>query len=285
MWKRLLMHTRLMSAAAEGATAGGGDGAATLDASGQAGAGSALASGAPAATGDADQFAHIPEKYRVSGDDGQVDLGASSRRLAEAHASLESRLGSGDIRPKAVEEYSINVPEALKDAFDPAQDEGMQAFLKDAHAAGLTQKQLDLVMGRYFDLAPKLVEGAAVADMTTAQQALSEAWGSPEATQQNLQHAYAATATLAERAGIELDGIMTGPLGNNPEFIRLMAALGPEMQEDRGQSAAELGAAQGDVQSLMASEAYSNPKHPDHGKTHAAVRRHYEKVHGTAPVI
>ena len=104
-----------MDQATDGAEGGAGGAA---DTGGQAGAGgtgtgsSALASGAGASTataGTAGAFDWIPEKHRVTKEDGTFDLEASARKVAEAHGHLEKRFGSGDLPPKTPEEYAPKV--------------------------------------------------------------------------------------------------------------------------------------------------------------------------------
>ncbi len=283
MWKRW-MRAALMNAAEGGSAAGGGgEGGAPAGAAatgqGGAAAGSALAGGAPAAP----NYDYIPEKLRAMKEDGTLDVDASSRKLAEAYSTLETRLGTGDVRPTAVSDYTVTVPDTLKEAFDPATDQGMQDFLKGAHEAGLTQKQLDYVMGKYFDIAPGLVQGAQQLDAAGTTEALGKVWTDPKAYKENMGHAYAAASALAEKAGIPVASIMEGPLGNSPEFIRLMASIGPEMAEDRGQRG-ETVVSPTDRESLMKSEAYRNPKHADYTKVQEQVRRSYEKEYGTQAV-
>jgi hypothetical protein len=41
---------------------------------------------------------------------------------------------------------------------------------------------------------------------------------------------------------------------------------------------------QEDIGGLMRSQAYKDEKHPDHSKTMAKVRAHYDRKHGTNPV-
>lgn len=51
----------------------------------------------------------LPEKYRTNKEDGSLDLEASSRKVADAYRSLETRLGSGDVAPKTVDEYNVKL--------------------------------------------------------------------------------------------------------------------------------------------------------------------------------
>jgi hypothetical protein len=274
-----LIHRYMEQAGADGAAGGGaaGDGAAA----GAAGApGSVLAAGAAGAAEGAAGTDFIPEKLRVVKEDGSLDLDASSRKLAEAYGSLEKRFGSGEAPPKDASEYKITVPDALKEAFDPATDDGMKGFLAGAHAAGLNQAQVDFVMGKYFELAPQLAAGAAQYDATTATAELKKTWATDADFTRNVRNAYVGTNAAAQKAGLDVAEIMNGPLGNNPQFLRLMAALGPEFQEDPGAGGASM-ITQDDINSLLSSEAYSNPRHPDHAKVSAKIRAYFERKHGT----
>lgn len=274
-----LIHRYMEQAGAEGAAGGGaaGDGGAA----GAAGApGSVLAAGAAGAAEGAAGTDFIPEKLRVVKEDGSLDLDASSRKLAEAYGSLEKRFGSGEAPPKDASEYKITVPDALKEAFDPVTDEGMKGFLAGAHAAGLNQAQVDFVMGKYFEMAPQLAAGAAQYDTTTATAELKKTWATDADFNRNVRNAYVGTNAAAQKAGLDVAEIMNGPLGNNPQFLRLMAALGPEFQEDPGAGGASM-ITQDDINSLLSSEAYSNPRHPDHAKVSAKIRAYFERKHGT----
>lgn len=286
MWKRRLFF--LMEAAGEGgdpgAGAGGEGGAAGAGAGGAAGGdpASLLAGGASAAPTE-----YMPEKYRVSKEDGSFDLEASSRKLAEAYASAEKRIGSGDIPPKSADEYTVTVPDAMKEAFDPKTDEGFKAFSGKMHELGLTQKQLDGVMAQYFELAPKLVAGATVLDSTAAKTQLEQAWASQGGFDHQVRNAYQGAAAIAAKAGIPIDDVMapTG-LGNNVQFLRLMAAIAPEFAEDKSSGGTSMGAASSEeqVNELMMGEAYKNPRHPEHEKVSQRVRAFFERKYGTAAV-
>ncbi|HAV37447.1 MAG TPA: hypothetical protein DCX52_14025 [Massilia sp.] len=207
-------------------------------------------------------------------------MDASSRKLAEAYGSLEKRFGSGDAPPKDASEYKITVPDALKDAFDPATDEGMKGFLAGAHAAGLNQAQVDFVMGKYFEMAPQLAAGAVLHDAATATAELQKTWATESDFKRNVRNAYVGTTAAAQKAGLDVNEIMSGPLGNNPQFLRLMAALGPEFQEDPGAGGQSM-ATQEDINVLLVSEAYTNPRHVDHAKVSAKIKQYFERKHGT----
>jgi hypothetical protein len=223
----------------------------------------------------------IPEKLRVNKEDGTLDLDASSRKMADAYGALEKRFGAGDVPPKEASEYTITVPDALKEAFDPATDVGMQGFLSGALEQGMTQKQVDFVMSQYFEMAPTLAAGAQQFDQETATAELKKTWATDADFSRNVKNAYVGANAAAQKAGLNVEEVMSpGGLGNNPLFLRLMAALGPEFNEDPG--AGSMGTtSREDVDTLMTSEAYSNPRHADHAKVSAKVKAYFDRKHGT----
>ncbi len=222
----------------------------------------------------------IPEKLRVNKEDGSFDLEASSRKVAEAYSALEKRLGTSEAPPKSAADYAVTVPDALKEVFDPATDQGMQDFMGKAHAAGMTQAQLDLVMSQYFEMAPALAAGAAQYDVNTAKAELQKVWNNDADFNRNVRNAYQGAEVAAKKAGLDINEIMNSPIASNPTFMRMMAAIGPEFQEDPGAGgAAPIGSA--NVDDLMRSAAYMDPKHQDHAKVSQQVRDYYARKHGT----
>lgn len=177
----------------------------------------------------------MPEKYRVPGADGKLDIEASARKLAEGYGAASKRIGSGDIPPAEVGGYKINIPEAFKEAtkeWDQAGDQKLQGFLANAHKAGMTQSQLDVVMGQYFDsisgMQPVLTPEQQ-AEKTASE--LTQVWQDDATFDKNVQAAYKAAPALAQKIGVSMEQL-NAELGNSALFLRLAAALAPEMQED-----------------------------------------------------
>ncbi|MFY3552924.1 hypothetical protein [Achromobacter insolitus] len=297
MWKRSF---RVMQEAADDGGAGGGgtadagsganDGAAAPaapDASAVAGtapaAGSLLKQGEGGSESLPQEF--IPEKFRVSKEDGTFDLDASARKLADNYANLEKRVGTGDLPPKEVGEYKIEPPETMGD-YKAGEDPTMQSFLADAHKVGLTQGQLDVVMQHYFQAVPQLAGAFQQVDQQQATEQLQKVWGKDEAGfKRHAGLAHAGASAAAERAGVSMDEIEAAGLGNNPVFLRLMSAIGSEFQEDAGPGQTSFRPfGQEDVEQLMLSEAYKNPRHPDHAKVSERVKTFFERKHGKEAV-
>lgn len=242
----------LMQEATDGSEGGSGAGAAP-DA-----AGSVLGAGA----GVAEEY--LPEKFRVTGEDGALDREASSRKLAEAYAGLEKRMGAGEVPPKSPDEYQIQVEKEGFDFEAFKADPQTQGFLKSAHAKGLTNDQVNFVISEYLQRADGIAQGAAEIDQQTALEQLG--WGADK--DKNVKLAY--QAGLA--AGLTPEQMASADVGNNVALLRVLAHFGAQMQEDLPPAG---GAASGgaDRESLIASEAYMNPNHPDHKRVYEQVAR------------
>jgi hypothetical protein len=279
-----MLKSVLMEAATDGTGAGAGAGAATVPPVAEsAPAPSLLATGAgesaPAAGNPADPFGWLPEKHRVFGDDKTLNVEASARKIAEAYTGLEKRLGDVGMPPKSADEYK---PEGLPDTVkldELMADPGTKSFLKKCHAKGMTNAQVSEVLA--FGLqewAPQLLKSDATQTAETATAALKEAWTDEGAFKENIGHAYRAATAVAAKAGFSYDDLDAAGLTNNPTFIRIMAALGPEIGEDRSPtgSAPTPDEAQ-TIRSLELSEAYKNPKHPEYERVSAQVRAFYQR--------
>lgn len=221
----------------------------------------------------------LPEKYQVMRDDGSLDLEQSARKLSEGYSHLEKRLGTGDIPPRSAGDYEIDFNSDLYSFDDFKQEPENQAFLGKAHELGMTQKQLEFVLGEYAQRLPELVQAGKELDIESAHQALSETWKTETDFNQNLRSAYQAFQRYA--APEDLSKI--DQVGNNPIVIKLLANIGKNLQEDAGISRT-IGFQQQDIRQVMASEAYRNPKHPEHKSTHARVKRYYESNYGNQPI-
>ncbi|SDI65257.1 hypothetical protein SAMN04487926_12152 [Paraburkholderia steynii] len=279
-------------AAGVGGTAGGTGGAAGTggagDGSGAGGAAaaSALAGGAAGAS-TAPNLDWLPEKYRVNAADGTLDLNASAQKLAGGYGELSKRFGEGGAAPKAAEEYTVGIPDNLKEVVgDLGQDQVYTGFRGKMHELGLSQKQFDGVMEYYFQTVPKLAQGAQDFHTESATAELRKAWTDDAAYKQNVGLSYRAATSIAQAAGMSFDDIEKAGLANNPTFIKMMAAIGPEFGEDStvgGESVGGL-SSEADIQKLLASEANLNPKHADYKATRAKVDAYYARKYGTATV-
>lgn len=230
---------------------------------------------APAATG----HDWLPEKFRVMGADGVLDLQASSQKLAESYGQAQQRIGTGDTRPATAADYNFTPPEQFKDV---QLDEGLAAGFRDrAHAAGLTNAQYQMVMAEYFQLVPSLLDAKAGHTAETARQALQQVWPDQGTFEREMNSAQRGYASLPADLQTQIN---ESGLGANPQVAQLLARLGAMTREDTPPNAGAAAAATSNVETLMRSEAYTNPKHADHAKVSQQVQQHFAKLHGTSPV-
>lgn len=263
-----------------GAPSGGDTDAGTGDA-GQSGGGSVL-SGATGGDGEGNAYDFIPEKYRVFGDNETFDLEASSKKMGEGYQSLTKRLGSDDIPPETPEGYELNA-EPFGEGFNAKEfmaDEKTQGFLKSMHAKGMTNGQIQAVLEYGLnEWAPSLAEGNQALSEQECADALKQVWETDAEFSTQVNHAVKA---LKSAAGEEF-GTLMEKYGNDPDFIKVMASFGREMNEDSPPNESfhpEGGKA---IEELMASEAYNNPNHPEYKKVSQQVKAYFDKKFGSEP--
>jgi hypothetical protein len=222
----------------------------------------------------------MPAKFHVRGADGGMDLAASSQKLAQAYDHAVRRFGTSDTAPDNPSAYTLTVPDHLQLDLPEDARESLQPFMERAHEAGLSQAQMDFVMGEYFGMMPALSSDAAAVKLEDAKAELAQAWKTPEEMQRNLLAAERAVAAVPP----DLQNDVKARFGTDPVFWKFAAEFGKEVGEDR--PAAPPGGTQGgsDVDTLMRSEAYRNAKHPDHAKVSAQVRQAIERQVGTNPI-
>lgn len=218
----------------------------------------------------------IPEKFHVKkGED--FDAEASMTKVLEGYTALEKRLGTGDVPPKTPEEYAVTVPDDLKEAFKDFKLS--PEFLKGAHEKGITQSQMDFMLQHYLKEAPELMKGGVQNSVEAVVGNLDKAWGKEyDANLAAAEKAFSAYADPEDKG--KFDEIMRDPA----LAYRILAKIGPELNEAGGVPRDAGSAGTESVEDLLKSEAYHNPKHADHAKVSAKVRAHYEKKYGTAPV-
>ena len=177
----------------------------------------------------------IPEKYRTNKEDGTLDLEASSRKVAEAYKHLETRLGSGDAPPKTAEEYTVKLEGV--EGFDWNEfkaDPDTQSFLKGAHSRGLTNDQVQYVIGEYMKAAPNLIGGAAQLTQQDCTAALKTVWGDDQTIRTNVSASYRAAEAFASQGDAPGNfNALMAKYGNDPDFIAFTANIGKELKEDR----------------------------------------------------
>ena len=248
-------------------------------------AGIAPGNAGAAATGDD----WLPEKFRVTGADGSLDEAASARKLAASYAELEKHRGAVPVVPESPDGYTLDgLKNAKGEALDAetiaafVADPLFQEFAKEMHGAKLTNEQLNLVVSRYLDIAPKLIAADQQQTVEEAKAELAKVWTDDAAMQRNLQGALRAI----DAYGAEADDVpgsrarLHANLGKNPDFVAYAARVSQELSEDKGVRPTAV-ASDVDVEALQKSEAYWKPEHPDHARIKAQVSEYYARKFGT----
>ena len=231
----------------------------------------------PAPSGDAPAW--LPEKYRVTGADGKLDLTASNQKLGEGYAAAVKRLGTGDLPPETPDGYKFTPPEELKDAAPT--DEMTKGFRERAHKAGLTPAQYEFFMGEYFALVPSLLDAKASHTAETARAELQKVWPAPADLSANMSNAERAVSL----APPGLQEKLREQYATDPLFWQFAAHYGKQLREDSPPSGAAPASAPSDVEALMKHAAYRDPKHPEHAAISARVVAIQKQRFGEAMVV
>ena len=211
----------------------------------------------------------IPEKFKVTAEDGSVDYKATVAKMNESYSYLEKKVGTGEVAPKSVDEYKLEREDFDFEEFKA--DESNKAFLTEAHKHGITNKQLDFLLSEYDKRAADLVSTSSQIDTDTTVQTLQSEWGNDK-YEANIFNAVKA----ARACGITDEQINNPLIGNNVAFIKMAAYFGSQMTEDKPVSNGT--PVNVDIQSLMRSEAFFNPKHPDHKSVKAQIDSYYNSL-------
>lgn len=224
-----------------------------------------------------------PEKMQVKLADGTIDEAATAKKIAEGYKALESRMGTGDVRPATAAEYAPTLPEGAGVTIEELNADPMyQEFLGKAHAKGFTNDQVSMALEEYVQRATGLAGQVQELNAAEAHAELGKLWGDEPAVLANLQTGYKALRAFATPVGEgqvakDLPGSqerIQAKYANDPDFWAVMANMGKELGEDRGPSAP--GAPSDiDVDGLMKSPAYWNESHADHATTKAKVAAYY----------
>ena len=250
-------------AAATGEGTGTGEGAGegtALEGAGEgAGEGTALEG---AGTGEPTVY-EFPDKFK--GEDGEGDV----QGLLKSYGELEKVLGGLGKPPETADDYKIELegkfPEGVK-----VDEESNKAFLGRCHEKGMTNDMVQFVMDEYAGIVTNSVnEGAETREGTIEQ--LKELFGKDYGDKM------LAARNAFTAAGVE--GLDINDVGNNPSMIQILAVLGENLTEDQLPANMQTGAggmSEEELQSLMKSKAYWDPKEAEHAAVKAKVEAHYK---------
>lgn len=165
-----------------------------------------------------------------------------------------------------------------------------QGFRQAAHAMGLSNAQYEGVMKFYANYLGEAMQGQAQVvgqSKEEGEKALKDAWGVNY--QKNLGLAQRGLGQLAKDAlGEEAESFIAEvngtPLANNPRFLRILAKLGADMQEDglitgEPESGYNRDAIEAKIAEKKADKAYWNERDPRHVVLVKEVDQLYQQLH------
>lgn len=237
----------------------------------------------PAAPDATDPLAWLPEKFRTNAaEGGSLDIEASARKLAESYAHLEKRNGSGELAPADVNGYKLTLEGMNIDEMKKYPD--FNEFLNKAHASGVNNSQLNLMVGEIINQA-QLNKAEAEGSRMTGQQAeaaLRQEWTTPDQYNQNMAAAVAAVRAVIPQGEQQS---FFNDYGTDPRVLKLLAKFGAEVGEDRMALFGQPQVTEQDVDSLMKNPAYRDDKHPDHKAVRAKVSQYFQATAGSQRVV
>jgi hypothetical protein len=237
---------------------------------------------ATAPPGPADPFAIVPEKHRVfagEGDAKKLDPAATLAKVSNAYVALEKKLGAGAVgAPATPDDYTITIPEAFKDQLDPAaikDNAEFKDFIAKMHGIGLTQPQLDTVLGELIESVVGVASDKNEQTFEQAKAALEKVWTSPAEFQRGSMRCWQALTGFCDNEAQANDLLQR--YGNDAQLVQFLAKVGAEMGEDRSLAATMMTASGEDVDKLRNSPAYWDENHPEHKATVARVTAYYNR--------
>lgn len=222
---------------------------------------------AKAAEKDTRRPKHIPGKF-WNAEKGEPNLEAWSK----SYGDLEGRIRDVGLPPKSADEYKFDAPAALKESGVEIDPDRNKAFRDEAFKAGLTQKQFEFVMGKYYGSVEELVSHGERVDRANTMKALTEHFKTPEAVQENVKAAYAVFQAYADEE--EMKHLFR--VVNDPIAVRVLAKINKELQEDRGLGADSVLSAESVDELMAAGGPYWDASHPQHARVKAKVTQHFE---------
>lgn len=237
----------------------------------------------PAENQPTDPLAWLPEKFRTKAADGDaLDYEASAKKLAESYAHLEKRNGAGELAPADITGYKITA-EGLPSLDELNKYPDFQEFLGKAHAAGVNNAQLNLMVGELIHQAALNQPQDTRMTGPQAEAELRKVWTTPDAYNANMAAAVAAVRAVFKDPTEQQQ--VFNEYGTDPKILRMMATLGREVGEDRLTLVGQPEVSENDVRALMSLPEYKNPNDPKHAAVRQKVKTYFERQAGNSPVV
>lgn len=201
---------------------------------------------------------------------GKMDMPA----FFKAHADLAAR--AGDPAPEKPDGYQYQ----WADGEEKASDEdfaGLQAF---AHALKMSPQQFKDFIPKSREFTKSVMEqfkqhyeDKYVPTPAKAETTLRQVWSDRAEFDKQIGFADKAMRSFVKQSGISPED--AARLGNDPAFIRIMSAIGPELGEDSRINTAAIMSEQS-LAEIQSHPGYLNKAHPMHAQLQAQAMSHFE---------
>lgn len=192
----------------------------------------------------------------------------------ESINSVYNKLG----RPESADKYSLKALPTGEVLSDPQ----MQTFVDNAHKAGLTQSQMDMVMDHYSNIADANIQEYN-ASVEEAKSTLTKLWGND--FEKNQGYVQNALNSFKEQFPNEMDKLLRSPAANNPVILEAFAKLGRLTREGSAAMSGEAprmatGAANAEKSIAAVLADRSHPFWKGDAKATAQMDTWYEQAYG-----
>lgn len=209
----------------------------------------------------------VPQQFN---NNGKIDMPT----VFKAYGDLAAR--AGDAPPEKPEGYQYEWADGEQKADD--KDFGsLQAF---AHALKMSPQQFKEFIPKSREFTQALAdqfkqhyEDMYVPTPAKAETALRQVWQDRAEFDKQIGFADKAMRSFVKQSGLSPED--ASRLGNDPAFIRLMAAIGPELGEDSRINTAAIMSEQS-LAEIQAHPGYLNKSHPMHATLQAQAMAHFE---------
>lgn len=221
----------------------------------------------------ADSLPQIPEKFLVKKQDGTPDWEGISKKAIAGFTWAEKKIGAGEIPPEKETDYKLDYAKFGEDKINPDRE---KSFLKYMHGHGFTNKQAQAVIDKFGELINEGKTFQKDSIEKTYQDVATELrtlWG--DAAESNITAIKAGFQALADAEDIAgKDQIGKDLKTTYKAYLKMLAKVGADYIEDKAPQGQAFGS-EGEIEALQKSEAYWDPKHPQHNIVKQKVSAYY----------
>lgn len=204
-------------------------------------------------------YSYLNDKFKVTKDDGALDIDGTLEKISKSYSELEKKFSGRQVLKAENVQEDLDLSEFDEDFLTNNKD-----LIELAKNSKLSKDTLKSLTDMYNQKVSSVLEFKEKEEYDTTIDTLEKLWGKD--TEKQVEFARKAVIQLG-LSSEEVDKV-----GNSPAFIKLAAALGAQLGEDKAPNINYSGAS---LRELMSDPAYSNPKDPNHASVTQQVANLY----------